>query len=190
MIQYRRITKNSVKQVQSVALRSWKFTYRNIYSTKTIGRRVSNYYSDQSFKEYVLPRIRKGIDWFYVALEGKRVIGYSHITQGRMGWELLRIYLLPEYIGKGIGKKLLSLGESFLRRKKVRRYIVSAHAKNRLAIGFYLRNGFARVKGKDKAGEIYFEKNLLQSGISGMGKPTTSVSPQPATRSVSRQLGL
>jgi GNAT superfamily N-acetyltransferase len=78
-----------------------------------------------------------------------------------MGWELLRIYLLPEYIGKGVGKKLLSFGESFLRRKKVNRYIVSAHAKNRLAIEFYLRNGFSRSKGKDKGGEIYFEKNLL-----------------------------
>ena len=102
-----------------------------------------------------------GVDWFYVVLEGKRVIGFSHIRHSRMGWELLRIYLLPEYIGKGVGKKLLSFGELFLRRKKVNRYIVSAHAKNRLAIEFYLRNGFSRSKGKDKGGEIYFEKNLL-----------------------------
>ncbi len=160
VIRYRRLTKSSVKQVQSVALRAWKFTYRNIYSTKSIERRVSNYYSDQTFKEHVLPRVRKGVDWFYLALEGKRIIGYSHISQGRMGWELLRIYLLPECIGKGIGTKLLSLGESFLRRKKVSRYVVTAHAKNTPAIAFYLRNGFARVKGKDKAGEVCFEKNL------------------------------
>jgi GNAT superfamily N-acetyltransferase len=160
LIRYGRLTKRSVKQVQSVALRAWKFTYRNIYSTETIERRVSNYYSNRSFKEYVLPGIQKGVDWFYVALDGKRVIGFSHISQGRMGWELLRIYLLPEYIGKGIGKKLLSLGESFLRRKKVSRYIVSAHAKNRLAAAFYLRNGFSRVRAKDKGGEIYFEKHL------------------------------
>jgi len=103
----------------------------------------------------------KGVEWFYVALEGGRVIGFSHISHSRMRWELLRIYLLPEYLGKGIGKKLLSLGEEFLGRRKVRRYFVSAHAKNRRAIEFYLRNGFVRTKSKDKGGEIYFQKNLL-----------------------------
>jgi GNAT superfamily N-acetyltransferase len=104
--------------------------------------------------------MRKGVEWFYVALEGGRVIGFSHLSHGRMGWELLRIYLLPEYMGKGIGRKLLLLGEAFLGRRRVRRYIVSAHAKNRRAREFYLRNEFVRTKGKDKGGEIYFEKKL------------------------------
>jgi ribosomal protein S18 acetylase RimI-like enzyme len=149
-----------VKQVQLVALKAWKFTYRKIYSTKSIERYVSSYYSDQRFKER-LPRVRKGFDWFFVALDGKRVIGYSHIGRGRIGWELLRIYLLPQYIGKGIGKKLLQLGEAFLKRKKARTYFVTSHKRNRLGIEFYLRNGF-KITSKMVEGRssLCFEKRL------------------------------
>ncbi len=142
MIRYRRLVEGDVKQVQSVALRAWKFTYGKIYSTKSIERFVSRYYSDQMLKERILPRVRKGFDWFSVALDGKRIVGYSHIGRGRVGWELFRIYLLPKYIGIGVGKKLLQLGEAFLKRKKARRYFVTAHKRNRLGIRFYLRNGF------------------------------------------------
>jgi ribosomal protein S18 acetylase RimI-like enzyme len=63
-------------------------------------------------------------------------------------------------MGKGIGKKLLQLGEKFLRTKKANRYVVCAHRKNRRALEFYVRNGFARTPRKDRKGEVYLEKKL------------------------------
>jgi ribosomal protein S18 acetylase RimI-like enzyme len=77
-----------------------------------------------------------------------------------MGWELVRIYVLPEYIGKGIGKRLLRLGENFLRRKKANEYCVFAHRRNRPAVRFYIRNGFTRVSRKDTGGEVCLEKKI------------------------------
>ena len=149
-----------MRQVQSVALRSWKSTYKKIFSTKGIERRVSTYYSDESFEHEVFPRLRKGDDWFYVALEGNRLIGFSHLTRRRKRWELLRIYLLPKYMGKGIGKKLLQLGEEFLRRKMAKGYYVFAIRRNRPAMKFYTRNGFTRVRRRDTRGEVCLEKKL------------------------------
>jgi ribosomal protein S18 acetylase RimI-like enzyme len=67
---------------------------------------------------------------------------------------------LPKYIGKGIGRKLLQLGEEFLRAKMAKRYYVSAHRKNRLAVEFYIRSGFTRAPGRDAGGEVYLEKRL------------------------------
>jgi len=159
VIRYRRLRGGDVKRVRSVALRSWKFTYRKIYLAKTIERRVSRYYSDQSF-EPILPRIQKGVEWFYVVSDNKRVIGFSYIGRGRHGWELDRLYLLPEYTGKGIGRKLLQLGEAFLSRRKINRYFVYAHARNRPGIEFYLRNDFKRVPTMDTGGEVCLEKKL------------------------------
>jgi ribosomal protein S18 acetylase RimI-like enzyme len=160
VVRYRRLTARDVRQVQSVAIRSWKFTYAGIYSIKTIERRVSSDYSDLSFARRVLPRVRRGVDWFYVAFDGNLLIGFSYIGRGRHGWELIRLYLLPEYVRKGIGKKLLRLGENFLRRKNVTVYVVFAHARNRHGIEFYLRNGFTRVSSKDVGGEVCLEKNF------------------------------
>ena len=103
-------------------------------------------------------QIRKGNDAFYVAVDNRKTVGYSHVGKAKFGWELHRIYLLPRYIGKGIGKKLLQQGERFLKSKKAKQYFVLVHPKNRLGIKFYLRNGFAKFK--KKGSSIYLKKKL------------------------------
>ena len=161
MIQYRPLLKRDVKPIQAVALKAWKYTYRNIYSPKTIQRYVSSYYSDESFEKFVLPTTRKGIDSFYVALDGRKLIGYAHVGKRREGWELFRIYLLPRYIGKGIGKRLLHLCERALKRKRAGSYFLFVHSGNKLGKDFYLRNGFVRVKRRDRGStSLCLEKKL------------------------------
>lgn len=161
MIRYRALLKRDVKQVQAVALKAWRYTYRNIYTLRTIRRYVSRYYSDESFANFVLPATMKGIDWFYVALDDGDVIGYAHVGKRRAGWELFRIYLLPRYFGKGIGRRLLQLCEKALRRKRAKSYFLFVHSGNKLGKAFYLRNGFVRVKSKDRGQtSLCLEKKL------------------------------
>ncbi len=158
---YRKLRRKDVGQIQKVALKAWMHAYRKIYTLKNIRRFVSRYYSDERFEKVVFPAIRDAQACFHVALDGNRVIGYSHVGKSRAGWELLRIYLLPRYIGKGIGKRLLHLNERFLKNRGARRYFVYAHARNRLSTSFYRRNGFARMKGKDASPtSICFVKKL------------------------------
>lgn len=161
MTKYRALQWKDVTQVQAVALKAWKYTYRNIYLLRTIKRNVANYYSTESFQKFHFPRMRTGDEWFYVAVDGKWIIGYSNIGKVKQGWELFRIYLLSEYIGKGIGRKLLQLGERFLTKKRARSYFLYVHSKNKLGKRFYLRNGFVRVKKKDRGPTSqYLEKKL------------------------------
>ena len=126
------------------------YTYRRIYTRKNISKFVSSYYANERFEKVIFPTIKKGQACFHVALDKNRIIGYAHVAQTKGGWELIRIYLLPRYIGKGIGKKLLHLNERFLKKKSVRRFFVYAHARNRLGISFYRRNGFVRMKSRDE----------------------------------------
>ncbi len=69
MIRYRSLRRQDVKEVQAVALRAWKHTYRSIYSYRTIARQVAEYYSDKSFDD-ILPRLETRGSWFDVALDG------------------------------------------------------------------------------------------------------------------------
>jgi len=64
---------------------------------------------------------------------------------------------------KGIGKKLLQLGENFLRCKMAERYYVYAIRRNRLALQFYTQNGFRRTPRRDAGGEVCLEKILRGS---------------------------
>ncbi len=148
-------------KVQKVALKAWMYAYRKIYTPKNIKKFVSRYYANERFLEVVFPAIKKSQACFHVALDRNRIIGYSHVGKSKVGWELLRIYLLPRYIGKGIGRKLLRLNERFLRKRGIRRYFVYAHAANRLSTSFYGRNGFVRMKNKDAGPtSICFVKQL------------------------------
>ncbi len=161
LITFRKLRKKDVSQIQDVALKAWVYTYRRIYTPRNIRKFVSRYYSNERFEKVVFPAIRNAQACFHVALDGNRVIGYSHVGKSRAGWELLRIYLLPRYIGKGIGKRLLHLNERFLKNRGVRRYFVYSHARNRLGMSFYRRNGFVRMKRKDASPtSICFVKKL------------------------------
>ncbi|MCH8906566.1 MAG: GNAT family N-acetyltransferase [Candidatus Heimdallarchaeota archaeon] len=61
------------------------------------------------------------------------------------GIDLGRLYIKPDLIGKGLGSKLLTLGETWVRSKKFTEYYPYVHENNRLGISFYLRKGFERV---------------------------------------------
>jgi ribosomal protein S18 acetylase RimI-like enzyme len=162
MVRYRVLRRKDVTEVQAVALKAWTFAYRRYgLSLKLIHKFVSERYSTDSFEKTVLPSIQKGEAQFYLATNKGKIIGYSNTGPGVRGWELYRIYLLPEYIGKGVGKKLLLLCEDFLREKKARKYHAYVWGKNKAALDFYKRNGFAKLEGKNKNRvEICIEKKL------------------------------
>ncbi len=126
---------------------------------------MAEYYSDKSF-DVILPRVETRESWFDVALDGRRVVGYANggrrtrpwgspfrkaqVRNLRLGWELFRIYLFPEYIGKGIGRRLLLRWEAFLRQNGVRGYTVYVHSRNKMGKDFYRRSGLARARKLDR----------------------------------------
>ena len=159
MIGYRTIKKSDVAEVQRVARKAWMHTYRETVPVNLINRFLSERYSDNSFRK-VFQSIAKGSSQFNLAVDGRKIVGYANVRRGQRGWELYRIYLLPEYIGKGIGKRLLKLGERFFKKKGARKYYVYVYSRNKRALDFYSRNGFMRMKQKDRKPELYLEKRL------------------------------
>ena len=143
-------------------MKAWMFAYRRYgLSVRHIRNFVKTRYSTESFEKYVLPSINKGNSQFIVATDKRKIIGYTNTGRGTWGWELYRIYLLPEYIGRGIGKKLLKHCEIFFRSKKAKKYHCYVYKKNLIGLAFYYRNGFVRMEGRDKdRNEICLEKKL------------------------------
>lgn len=159
MIRFRILKKSDVPEVQKVARKSWMHTYGKTDPVSVIEGFLSRRYSDRSF-EKVFQSIAKGNSQFNLAVDGRKIVGYANVRRGQKGWELYRIYLLPDYIGKGIGKELLKLGEQFFKEKNARKYYVYVYTRNKPALDFYSRNGFVRIRARDKKPELYFEKRL------------------------------
>ena len=111
--------------------------------------------------EYWLPRMRHTLDdddetVSFVAVEEGRVIGCitaSAALKRRLG-TLVRIGVLPECAGKGVGKMLFLAAERFWRERNMRKLTTCVSSINPGALKFYRRCGF-HVEGTQK--DHFFE---------------------------------
>ena len=157
----RPIRESDVKSVHAVALETWQYTYRNIFNQQFIENFVNqNYAPDATIS--LFPRLNSGTMCFYVAEYESKVIGFCNIGINQQMAELYRIYLLPAYIGQGIGQKLLGLGETFLSEHNIPSYFCFVHKDNEIGKRFYLRYGFQHIHEKDHDEEWYMEKRITE----------------------------
>jgi ribosomal protein S18 acetylase RimI-like enzyme len=156
---FRPLTGADAPGVYDVALESWRYTYRTIFDSAFIENFVRNNYAPERLI-ILLPRIQNGEMFFHVAVDDAHLIGFCHIGISAQRAQLLRIYLLPSYIGQGIGRNLLHLGEAFIAAKGLNSYFCFVHKDNELGKAFYLRKGFRHVVEKDHDDEWYIEKSL------------------------------
>jgi len=158
-IRYRNFQISDSEMVKNVALESWKYTYNKIYSFQFIQNFIDENYFPSKLAIFI-PKIKQKEIFFKVAAINSQIVGFCQIGDRSQGMELCRIYLLPDYIGKGIGKALLTLGEEFIKSKENREYFCYVHEKNQFGRNFYIRNGFIHLPYKDKDDEWYMEKKL------------------------------
>jgi ribosomal protein S18 acetylase RimI-like enzyme len=148
-----------------VALEAWQHTYRDIFDPQFIEHFVNRNYAPEAIAS-LFPRLHSGTMCFYVAEHKSKVIGFCNIGFGQQIAELYRIYLLPAYIGQGVGRKLLESGENFLLEHGMNIYFCFVHKDNEIGKRFYVRAGFQHVAQKDHSDEWYMEKRIVSSNPS------------------------
>lgn len=101
-------------------------------------------------EEYYKGRISKDDECAFIAVEGKKVIGYlvGSLTEGEDYRNLPKVaeldntFVLKEYRKLGVGTKLHQEFIKWCKSKKVEIIKVQATAQNDKAINFYRKNGF------------------------------------------------
>jgi ribosomal protein S18 acetylase RimI-like enzyme len=159
MINYRPLTTNDFDDFHDVALSSWIWTYKNIHSDIYIRNFINNTYSEEKMLE-ALKSSNENNGFNYIALDEDTVIGFITLGPDEDTWQLFRMYLLPEYVGKGVGSQLLLLGENFITSNKGTKYHLTVHKDNELGKNFYFKKGFKHIPEKDDDDEWYMEKEL------------------------------
>jgi ribosomal protein S18 acetylase RimI-like enzyme len=87
----------------------------------------------------------------YVIMDGGKYVGTSSICAARderlKGWgEIISIYLLPEYFGKGYAKPLFERAVNALAEKGYKNIYLWVLAENKRAQRFYEKNGFHKSR--------------------------------------------
>ena len=170
MINYRRFKSDDAEQVFEVAMKSWKETYKNIFSPDFINQFVKRAYHPTALPVAV-PLMKKGLTEFYVAEKKDIIIGFAQIGYSIHTLEkddpkneimLYRIYIDPEFLGQKVGSKLLSYMEKWVRKQSKTEYSCYCHENNEIGKQFYFHKNFKHIPKRDntKENEIFLLKQL------------------------------
>jgi len=170
-MEIRKVTKaDDFDAISRIYALSWKAAYRNI---------VPQQYLDE-LSEFRWSAVLENSPYdAFVMLENGRYIGTSSICAARdenmKGWgEIISIYLLPEYWGKGAGELLLDNSVTALIKKGYQKIYLWVLEENRRARKFYEKSGFTlsadksliNIGNKDllEVRYIYSSKLILRRG--------------------------
>ena len=142
----RRFRENDAEKVSSMIIRTEKITNSKDYSEEWIN----------AFEKRVQPSLiieRAGWTHFYVVEENDTIIGCGAIGPywgSETESSLFNIFVLPEYQGNGIGRKIVEIleqDEYFLRAKR------TEVAASITAVNFYRKLGYDYKNGDDRPDE-------------------------------------
>ncbi len=129
---------DDLREISSIYEKSWKYAYKGIIPQDFLDSIPEGRWAD---------RINKSGMKSLVLCENSETVGTVSFCRSR--WEkfpdfgeIVSIYFLPEYIGKGYGKHLLKKCVDELNRQGFDNILLWVLEENRNARSFYEKNGF------------------------------------------------
>lgn len=145
MITIRFVSSEDISHVQSIAHETWIYTYEGIYSKDFIHSFLSRAYSNENLGRSVERDLQSPKRSFLIAEFNKEVVGYAQTSQvNEEEYELLRIYVLPEYHKMGIGKGFIQEYIQVL--KPIKKLFAWVAKENHNGRAFYEKSGFKEVE--------------------------------------------
>lgn len=136
MIAIRRATQEDRESIWQVHVRAIQEVCNSHYSPKEI----------EDWSEVLKPTrydepIKRGS--FFVAVDANVIVGFGNLNQDN--GEIEAVYVAPEYVGRGVGKKVLQALESVARNLELTMVRLSSSLN---AVHFYENAGYRRQKQK------------------------------------------
>ena len=140
----RKMTNEDIKQIQSIAKKSWNVTYEGIIPETIQNNFLLMAYSDEMMKH------RLNHSFMYVAETDSELAGFVNFTPvDEKGLsELSAIYLDPDLQNRGIGTALLNEGIHNIEGLKEIR--LEVEKENKIGMSFYKAKGFDVVEEYDE----------------------------------------
>lgn len=147
MITIRYVSSEDIPHVQSIAHDTWFYTYEGIYSKDFIQNFLSGAYSNENLNRSVERDLQSPKRSFLIAEFNNEVVGYAQTRQvNDEEYELLRIYVRPEYHKMGIGNGFIQEYIQIL--KPIKKLFAWVAKENHRGRAFYEKSGFKELEEK------------------------------------------
>jgi ribosomal protein S18 acetylase RimI-like enzyme len=127
-----------------------KDTFVEAFSNQNTEENMRKYLEENLSIQQLTNELLNSDSSFYFARMDEKIIGYLKVNFGKAqtdfkeddSIEIERVYVLSEFHGKDVGKKLLDKAIEISRKKNAKTLWLGVWEKNYKAILFYLKNGF------------------------------------------------
>lgn len=142
-----RATIKHAKLISELGATTFDQAFRGTCTDEDLEGVLKAYYN----KEQVAKELGDADDYFFILFKDEVAAGYARIHLGRQiescfaskkSAELMRIYFLHEFHGKGLAQHLLNYCLTFLRQKGFEQVYLSVWEHNDRAQAFYRKHGF------------------------------------------------
>ena len=147
----RRATLADTKLISELGATTFDQAFRGTCTDEDLAGVLREYYNE----EQVSKELNDPQDYFHILFVDGIAAGYSRINLGReiemyfadkKSAELMRIYFLEEFHGKGLANQLLKFCFDFLKEKEYEQVYLSVWEHNPRAQAFYKKHGFVDTK--------------------------------------------
>ena len=144
-IAIKKVGLNHLVEISEFLVHCWKSTYENVINDEYLSSMRTDYWVDFLYKKFQ----KKEIDCLIAEIDGevKGVCVFGNSITGKFpdDGEIISLYVLPEYSGKGMGHQLFTLALSELKEKGFQSSIVCVFNANLKATQFYKNHGFVAM---------------------------------------------
>jgi ribosomal protein S18 acetylase RimI-like enzyme len=150
MIRVRRAALADAEAVREVGVKTWPVAYDGLASPEFVVDGLAAWWSPEAVER----GITKGIT--LVALDEDQVVGMVGLGREGEFWVMWKLYVLPEYQGRGVGKALLD-GAIAALPDGTPELLLDVLVTNEPAIRFYRKHGFGdpeRTPDRDLGDEL------------------------------------
>jgi diamine N-acetyltransferase len=145
-IHIRQATMDDVPDLQDIG----RITFSETFASGNTEANMQKYLEENFSTPQVTAELANPHTAFYLASSGPRVIGYLKVNFGpaqteirsEEGMEIERIYVLQEFLGREVGKKLFDKAMDIARTLRKKYVWLGVWEENHRAIRFYQKQGF------------------------------------------------
>ena len=158
MMEIKIATLLDIKTIKDIAIKTWFSTYAPINSREQNEHMFETWYSTSGLKK----QMKEGQE-FYIVYLNKSAIAFASLSKKSDSVaKLHKLYILPQFQGKRIGKALMEYIEKVSIKKGAVELVLNVNRKNK-AVEFYIKCGFHIVREEDIPFDNYWMNDFVMS---------------------------
>lgn len=141
-VEFIKADNSELTELEELARRLWHGAFDKLIGPEQVEYMLGRFQSRAAFIRQIE---EEGYDYYFIAADGVRAGYTAHCAASDGALFLSKLYLSPEFRGKGLGTAGLDFAVKTAERKRLDKVILTVNKRNARAVEVYEKFGFKRI---------------------------------------------